>query len=253
MSPLLRFGLPIKAWLSALLAPAEDPRESFATTAQRQQELLARVRRARADVSGMREQLEARARAARDELAPFEVEARRALAGGREDLARLALRRRQVALVALRQLDDQVREIRREEDRLSLVEQRLAAQIDAFATQQKVTLARYNAAEAQVRITEALAAASRELSDLGLALQETAQKAERMQARASALDSLVVEDPLAGPVLPAGDHLERQLDQLEIAQAVEEQLAGLKQELGDGKSPAPKAHSDRSKSPPGPP
>src|SRR5207248_695959 len=56
-----------------------------------------------------------------------------------------------------------------------------------------VVMARYNAAEAQVRINEAVTGVSQEFADLTAALARAEEKTEDMQARASAIDRLVQE------------------------------------------------------------
>ena len=124
------------------------------------------------------------------------------------------------------------REVEQEEGRLSIMEQRLAMQIEAFHAQLEVIAARYSAAEAQVRMQEVLTGISEELADLGTALQQAEEKTEHMQARASAIAQLVEAGVLEMPGLAAGDAFERQLAQLDVGTAVEDQLATLKREVG---------------------
>lgn len=198
-SILRRLVLILKAWLHALLSPAEDPRKLFAFAYQRQQELLGRVRLAQSNVAAAREQLEGKVAGMRDKQPELEEQARRALVGGREDLARFALQLRQVAAAELQEL----RELEREEHMLSLVEQRLTTQIEAFSVRQEVMEARYSTAEAHVHVHEALGGVSEELADLGVALERAEQRTEDMQARVSAIDELVemgiLEMPRRGP------------------------------------------------------
>ncbi len=224
----------VRGWLSALFAPAADPRQTFANAYQRQRELLARVQGALAEIGASKAKLDAKGVEVREKLPQMEEQARRSLIAGREDLARLALQRRQVATIELHSLEGQLREVEQEEGRLSLLEQRLAMQIEAFHAQLEVIAARYSAAEAQVRMQEVLTGISDELADLGTALQQAEEKTEHMQARASAIDQLVEAGVLEMPGLAAGDAFERQLAQLDVGRAVEDQLAALKREVGGG-------------------
>lgn len=125
-SILRRLALTLKMWLKALLAPAEDPRNVFVIAYHRQRELLTAVRGARANVTGAREQLEAQATEARGKLPRLQEQARRSLLAGREDHARHALALRQSAVEQLETLEGHVHELEREEQRLSLVDQRVA-------------------------------------------------------------------------------------------------------------------------------
>ena len=218
--------------LAALLAPAEDPRHTFADASQRQGQLLEEMRQALAETSAFRARLEERAHQLRQRSPELLAQASQAVRIGREDLARLTLQRRQMLVNEQQTLEAQIREAQQEEARLALAEQRLATQMEALQTRQTVIAARYNAAEAQVRFQEVLTGMSGELSDLGWALEEAEQSAEHLRARASALDELTEQGLLEGPGLPAADVVARQLNQLDLAQAVEEQLAALRQQVG---------------------
>jgi phage shock protein A len=227
----------LKRGLNSLLEPAEDPRQAFAYTYQRQRQLLEQVRNALTGLAVSKNHLGAKAAAVKDKLPQLERQARQALLEGREDLARLSLRWYQIAAIELQTLEQQVCDVQQEQDRLALTEQRLATQIEAFFARQEVITARYSAAEAQVRINEVLGGVSQELSDLGRALQETEQKTETMQARASAIDRLIEQGVLEAPGLSPIDTAAGAIGQFDLAQAVEERLETLKQEMRIGKTP----------------
>jgi phage shock protein A len=224
----------LKTGLDALLAPAEDPREVYADAYERQQQLLEQVRHAQAENAHSQERLATRARQLEQRLPRQESLARQALVGGREDLARLALQQFQALRAELRVLSTQVQELQQEGQRLATIEQRLVNQAESFQNRQEVIAARSSAAEAQMRVTEALSGASQELSDLGLALEQATQRAEHLQARASAIDGLIEDGVLDATGLLGGDAGAQPLAQFELMQSVEEQLALLKQQLNGG-------------------
>ncbi len=208
MSLYRRARLLLKVSVGAALAPAEDPRQGFAFAYQSQRELLAKVQESLLAIRASGQRLEARAAEARELLPKLEDQARAAVVSGREELARLALRHRHTTLSQLALLEAQGREIEREEAGLSLIEQRLATQIESFYARQEVIAARFSAAEAQVRINEALTGVSQELSDLGLALEEAEASAEAMKARALAIDELVEHGILRSPDIGEGGDIE---------------------------------------------
>jgi phage shock protein A len=220
----------MKNGIETLLAPAEDPRESFADADAQRQQLLTRVRQARADHAAARARLETRLAQLRARLPQLETQARQAVAARRDDLARLALQQRQIAALEIRGLETQAQEIQRDEARLALTEQRLAAQLDAWRARQEMTAARYTAAEAQVRIQEALSQVSDDFADLGVSLEQAEQRAEQMQARALAIDDLLDLTVLELPGLPVNDAVAQQLTQTDLAHTVEAQLSALKHE-----------------------
>ena len=239
---LRRLKLVVKVWLDKLLASAEAPRQVFTQAYHRQKKLLAGVQRAQQQIAKSRQQLESKTAGAREKLPQLEEQARQALKGGREDIARFALQLRGVAVDDLRQLEGQVSELEQEERALSLVEQNLRTQIEAFFSHQEVLMARYTTAEAHVRINEAMSGISEELAGLGTAMERVERTTEDMQARVTAIDQLVESGILDTPMRPVlsqpkgsgSEDAPRQLTEAESSQDVEERLTALKSELDAG-------------------
>lgn len=83
-------------------------------------------------------------------------------------------------------------------------------------------------------MTESLGGISGDLAELNLALGRAEEKTERLQARSTALDSLIDADALAVPLV-GGDGVEDELRRLASGQAAEEELATLKARVASGK------------------
>lgn len=230
-NPFGRLSKRVKKSMDSLLSPAEDPRQTHASTFEKQRGLLLKVQTALQEVGRAKSRLEAKAADTRAKLPQLEELARQALRENREDLARLRLQRRQLAGIELQGLERQLLEIEREEHRLSLAEQRLSSQLAAFYTRRELIAARYSAAEAQVHIGEALSGVSGELAELSQAMAQAEQKSAQMQARAAAIDRLVNEGFLE---IPAAVDLASGDDRLagDALIDVEDQLAALKAEIG---------------------
>ena len=210
----------LRGGLSSLLAPAADPRVAFTSAEQRQRDLLALAQRALGELAATRDQLAARVPALQAQLPRLETEALRALGVGRDDLARLALRRRRLAAGELQAIERQVGEIEEQEQQLALHEQRLAAQVEAFEARVQVVAASYSAAETQLRMNQTLGSVSAGLNDLGLALEQAEQQAARIQGRATALEALI-GGASEGADGPAGEEA-----------LIEAEIAALKLRLG---------------------
>src|SRR5690606_21127399 len=108
MGVLSRLTALIKAKMSQLLDQAEDPAVTMDYSYERQLELLRDVKRGIVEVVTSRRRLELQAEKLRQNADTLERQARQALASGREDLARLALQRKQTALQQLQGLDGQI-------------------------------------------------------------------------------------------------------------------------------------------------
>ncbi|BFO20843.1 hypothetical protein SHKM778_72310 [Streptomyces sp. KM77-8] len=86
-----RMGMIFRAKANKALDRAEDPRETLDYSYQKQLELLQKVRRGVADVATSRKRLELQLNQLQSQSGKLEDQGRKALALGREDLAREAL------------------------------------------------------------------------------------------------------------------------------------------------------------------
>ena len=231
-----RFSTVVKAKISKLLDRAEDPAETLDYGYQKQVELLQNVKKGIADVVTSKKRLQMQSDKLRQSVVKLDTQARQALAQGREDLARTALERKNVAQTELQSLDQQVAELEAQQQKLTDSEAKLRQKIDAFRTKKEVIKAQYSAAEAQVRISEAATGVGEQMADVGLAMQRAQDKTEQMRARADAVSELEAAgtfDDLTA--LGSGDDdIDRQLKQLSSQSAVDDELAKMKAELGAG-------------------
>lgn len=238
MGMLERMGSLLKAKMNTMLDNAENPVETLDYSYERQLELLKKVKQGVVEVVTSKRRIELQAQKIREQVATLETQAGQAVASGRDDLARLALERKQLALQQLEGLERQQAELEQEQQKLTIAEQRLSAKVSAFRTQKETLKAQYTAAEAQVKIGEAVHGLSEEMADLGLAVDRAEQKTEKMRARAAAIDELADSGMLVDPTNPGGDALSRELAQIHSAGSIDSELAKLKQrQLGSGTEP----------------
>src|SRR5580698_4361357 len=231
-----RMSTVVKAKVSKLLDRAEDPAETLDYSYQKQVEQLQNVKKGIADVVTAKKRLQMQESTLQQSVVKLDTQARQALAAGKEDLARTALERKNVAQTELQGLDTQVAELEDQQQKLTDSEQKLRAKIEAFRTKKEVIKAQYSAAEAQVRISEAATGVGEQMADVGLAMQRALDKTENMKARADAVSELEAAGTFDDiTTLGSGeDDIDRQLKQLSSAPAVEDDLAKLKSELGQG-------------------
>ena len=223
---------------NAVLDKAEDPRQTLDYSYEKQLELLQKVRRGVADVATSRKRLELQIQSLDGQANKLESQAKAALAGGREDLAREALMRRSGIQVQIADLQVQLADLQSQEEKLTAASQALQAKVEAFRTQKETIKATYSAAEAQTRINEAFTGISSELGNVGEAIQRAQDKTQSMQARATALDELMASGALDDPTGTSKDSITIELERMASTNQVEDDLAKLKGEIAAGAAPA---------------
>lgn len=234
MGMLSRMSTVVKAKMNRLIDNAEDPKETLDYAYEKQLEMLRDVKRGVVEMVTAKRRLEIQAKKVRENVSRLDDQARNALGMAREDLARVALERKQSALMELDGLDQQVVDMEHEQEKLTAAEQRIQAKVQAFRNKKEVIKAQYSAAQAQVRIGSALSGLSEEMGDVSLAVERAEHKTESMRARAGAIDELaaagVLDDPLG---LGGGqDDIDRELNKLSASASVESELAALKASTG---------------------
>src|SRR5438445_5547443 len=103
-----RIKLLLNTEVSGALDRAEDPRQVLDYAYNQQQELLITMRRGLVDVATAKQQLEQQAQRLESRVPHLDDQARRAVSAGRDDLARLALERKQLAPNELQGLTKQI-------------------------------------------------------------------------------------------------------------------------------------------------
>ena len=222
-----RMSTIVKSKMNRMLDSAEDPRETLDYSYEKQLEMLQNVKRGVVEMVTAKRRIQQQADRVGENITRLDRQARQALDADREDLARLALQRKQTALTELEGLDEQIAGMEREQEKLTQAEQRLQVKVDAFRNQKEIIKAQYTAAQAQVRIGAALGGISEEMGDVSMAVQRAENKTDQMRAKAGAIDELVasgVLDDITGP----RDDIDRELAQISASSSVEAELAALK-------------------------
>ena len=227
MGVLSRMNVIVKSKMTRILDKAEDPRETLDYAYDKQMEMLRNVKRGVVEMVTAKRRLEMQADKARQNVTKLEEQARQAMNANREDLARLALQRKQTALIELDGLDEQVAGLELEQEKLTLAEQRLQAKVQAFRSKKEIIKAQFTAAQAQVRIGSALSGLSEEMGDVSLAVERAETKTESLRARAGAIDELAADGVLED-FTGRQDAIGMELDKISSAQNVEDELAALR-------------------------
>ena len=231
-----RLSLIFKAKASKALDRAENPNETLDYSYEQQLRQLQNVKRGIADVTTAKKRLELQYTSMQQQVDKLDGQARDALKANREDLAREALTRKAAVQAQLGDIMTQGQQLEAQQQKLIEGEKTLESKVEAFRTQKEVIKAQYSAAEAQVRIGEAATGIGEHMQDVGLAVQRAKDKTEQMQARADAIDELTTAGSLQD-LTGGGDDIDRQLRQISQGTQVDDELAKMKAELGEGEAP----------------
>lgn len=225
-----RMELMVKSKANKLLDRHEDPREILDYSYQKQLELLQQVKRSVATVVTAKKRLELQKAKLEQNTQKLDRQAKDAISSGRDDLARLALERKKSNTIEIESLIMQINDQELEQQKLIETERKLSAKISAFRTKKETIKAQYTAAEAQVKVKEAVTGISEEMADVGFAIQRAEDKTEGMRAKSAALDEMVelgALDEIGGE-----DDIERELRKMQTTAGVDDDLARLKAEMG---------------------
>ncbi|HEX9131703.1 MAG TPA: PspA/IM30 family protein [Ktedonobacteraceae bacterium] len=219
---------------NAALDKAEDPGQVMDYSYSKQVEQIQQLRRSIADVVTNEKRLEMQQSQLIEKINKLDQQAMQALQANREDLARMALQRKETLLVQIHSYEQQLAQLKEQEEKLLTMERTVSARVDAFRTQKEMVKAQYSAAQAQVKINETITGISEEMTEMNLAMQRAQDKVLTMQARANAMEALIDQGALGEQGMlgaGSGDTLDRELQKISTEQNVESQLQAMKQRL----------------------
>ncbi len=220
----------IKQKVNKVLENHEDPREALDYSAVKQTELIQRLRRDIVEVVASKKRLEMQKSRIVENINKLDEQAKAAVKAGRDDLARLALERKNTNLAQIKELEKHIMEIQNEQNKLENAERRLSAKVEEFKSRKEIIKARYSSAEAEVRIKENLTGISEEMSDIGMSISRAEEKTQSMQSKAMAIDEMIDSGTLVD-YSNNKDQIELELEKTDIKNKVEYDLDKLKSSL----------------------
>ena len=224
--------------VNALLDSAEDPREMLDYSYARQQDLLREMREAAVDLVAGRNRAGRQEGELRRSAERLRTQAELAVAAGKDELGRDALRLRSEMIAHADDLAAEQAQLRADQERLAEATRRLEARLQALAYQKEALKAAYTAAEARAAAEAAgLYGGARTPADVE---RRAAEQTEGLQARAEALSEQAGAAgwwPEAPPL--AADRIQEQLDAVSREAAVDEELARIKEQVGSARGKRP--------------
>lgn len=223
-----------KAKAHSVAEKFEDPEELLNYSFEKQHELINKLRQDLTTVVTSKKRLEMQKAKLSADISTLEDQARRSIEVNREDLARLALERKNMVKAQINALDNQIQGIQKDQIKLEDAERRLSSKIEEFRTRKEMIKAKYSAAEAQVRIKENLSGISEEMGDIGMILNRVQEKTDKMQAKADALDEMMDSGIITDytQTLETRDtDIEEELKKVSLKSVVDDEISKIKNEL----------------------
>ncbi len=228
MSVLTRFKAIFEAQVNGVAEVFEDPRASLDYSLAKLEETHTKIGRSLIEVSAAKNRLDMQANQLSALLGKYTEQAQAAVAEGRNDLAHIALERKQDAQSRLAELNKNLDNLTTQAENLKQSEMNLEQKITAFRDKKEELKAIYDSSRSQLQLHEALSGVSTDLGDVGNTIQRAEARIHEMQSRSNAIEKLIAEGVLTNFLERDVDNVDRELGQIRRKQAVEAELAQLK-------------------------
>lgn len=182
--------------------PEPDPLSDLEHAHQQQIRLLNDVRQSVAEVTDARQRMQERANRNAESIREHEAMAAAQVRAGHEDMARISLERKRLAMSQSAEIERELTALAQEQTQLLRAEARLEAKIEAFQMRREVLHSQRASAEAQSRMSELYGGISEESSDVAFTLKRIEAHTNELRSRGAAIDQMLdeglvdgVEDP----------------------------------------------------------
>ena len=222
------------------LQKTEDPNQVFNYSYTKQLEQLQQLRLGLVTIVQNEKHIEMLEAQVEAQMNRLQQQAAQAMQQGREDLARLALQRKEALVAQVDAYKQQLEQLSAQHQKIELLVGQAEQRISTFKTQKEMVEAQYQAAQASVHIGEVATGISKESSEMNLAMQRAQEKVLQMQSRANAIDSLLDSGTLSDQgLLGGGDatDLDHQLAKISSEHNVEAELAAMRQQISGPSAP----------------
>ena len=230
MSIISRFKSVFQARANGVADQFEDPKASLDYSLTKLEESRSQISRSLIVVSAAQKRLETQLNQLSAAIQKYEQQAETAIKSEREDLARIALDRKQETESRKTELEANIEHLANQAENLKTSQANLERKIALFRSKKEELKAIYDSSKAQLRVREALSGISNDLADVGNTIQRAEARIREMQSRSDAIEGLVAEGVLTDALDQSSDDIDRELSRIGRKQAIEDELARMKAE-----------------------
>lgn len=230
MSIVSRFKAIFQSRANQFADQFEDPKASLDYSLTKLEESRSQISRSLIEVSAAQKRLETQKNQLTAAIEKYEKQAQTAVRSEREDLARIALDRKQETESRKAELETNIEHLEQQVENLKASQANLERKIVLFRSKKEELKAIYDSSKAQLRVREALSGISDDLADVGNTIQRAEARIREMQSRSDAIEGLITEGVLTDVLDPDRDDIDRELSRIGRKQAIEDELARMKAE-----------------------
>jgi phage shock protein A len=231
MSIFTRIGAIFGSRANQIAEAFEDPKASLDYSLVRLEQNRALLAQGLIEVAAARNRLAAQRDLLSSAVEKTQSQAELAVRSGRDDLARIALERKQEAASRQYAVETNLASLDRQAEALKQAQADLDHKIATFRSKKEELKAVYDSARAQLIMREAVSGISGDLADVGSTIRRAEERIREMQSRADAIEGLVAEGVLVDAFEPHADDLDHQLLLVDHQNNIETELARLKSGL----------------------
>ena len=219
MSILSRISAATKAKMNQILDDAEDPDETFDYAFEYLMQTVGNTHRLKEELSAAKNRLQHQAFNLNGSIGDLQTEALRAVANEKEEIARVALQRRQASLFIVEALHQKIIDLDHGEQNLTSAALQVMEKMESFQTSKE-------------RLQTQPIASAEEITQIRSLVDNMLQEEEHLSIAASQAKHVL--DNIDQPKIPEdfsgkdAVRIIRELAPLSVAQNIEEQLAYLK-------------------------
>ena len=219
MNVLSRISAATKAKMNEILNDAEDPDETFDYAFESLMQTVGDTHRLKEELSAAKNRLQHQAFNISGSIGDFQTEALRAVASGKEEIARVALQLRQASLFIVEALHQKIIDLDHDEQNLTSAALQVMEKMESFQISKE-------------RLQTQPIASAEEITQIRSLVDNMLQEEEHLSLAASQAKHVL--DNIDQPKIPEdfsgkdAVRIIRELAPLSVAQNIEEQLAYLK-------------------------
>lgn len=232
MGILTRLKTIFNAKANALLDEIEDPEEALEFSLKEMREQIRKIKKSLLEVTTIKKRLESELDSIKGKIKLTDEQAELSIALGREDLAKVALEKKQDLLEQEKKITLDIEHIQEKLRVIRSNKEQLETRIKQLENKKEELIAMNRAADAQITVKEIITGISKDITDINERITRAENKIREKNAKVSAMNELIELENFDR--LDELDDLEEELKKVQRDERIKQELENLKLRLKRG-------------------